>query len=210
MRATTMTRALPILATALFLAWPVDLSYAGPASDVITTLNSNIVRIMQNAKALGYKGRYKEFEPVLQRTFDMPTMAQLAIGRKWAELTPPQQQKVIDTFRRYTTALYASRFDGYSNQKFEILGERAGPNGILVRNQFVDSKGKAVGINYVLKDSGGKMQAFDVYLNESISEVAVRRSEFANTINSQGVDALVNQIEQRIAAIEDEAIKKGG
>lgn len=210
MRATMVTRSLPILAMALFLAWPMEGLRAGPASDVITTLNTNIVRIMQNAKTLGYKGRYKEFEPVLSRTFDMPAMAQLAIGRKWSELQPAQQAKIIDTFRRYTTALYASRFDGYSNQRFEVLGERSGPSGILVRNQFVDSKGKAVGINYVLRDNGGKMQAFDVYLNESISEVAVRRSEFANTINSQGVDALVAQIEQRIAAIEDESIKKGG
>lgn len=210
MRAMTR-RAILSLAAAAMLFLTAGESQATPASEVIQGLNSNILRIMQNAKALGYKGRYKEFEPVLTRTFDMATMASLAIGRKWAELQPAQQSKIIDTFRRYTTALYASRFDGYSEQRFEILGEKVGERStVLVRNQFVDSKGKAVGINYLLRDNGGKMQAFDVYLNESISEVAVRRSEFASLINSQGVDALVAQIEQKIAAIEDESIKKGG
>ena len=36
------------------------------------------------------------------------------------------------------------------------------------------------------------------------------RSEFATIVNNQGVDALVAQIEQRIAAVEEESIKKGG
>jgi phospholipid transport system substrate-binding protein len=206
----TVLRSLMVLATVLTLTASGAPAWATPATDVVQTLNSNIIRIMQNAKQLGYKGRYKEFEPVLARVFDVPAMAQQAIGRKWGELSQAQQTKVIDTFRRYMIAQYASRFDGYNNQRFEILGERPWDRDILVRNQYVDSKGKPIAINYRVRTTGNRTQAIDVYLNEAISEVALRRSEFNSTVTNQGVDALVTQLEQRIKVVEEESIKKGG
>ena len=202
-------RSVAAIAVTVGLALTAAQAWASAATDIVNTLNSNTLRIMQNARALGFDGRYREFEPILTRTFDMPLMAQLAIGRKWTELTSQQQAKVVDTFRRYTVALYASRFDSYSNQRFEILGEQATEgNTVLVRNRFIKSNGEAVGINYRVRNNGGKFQAFDVYLNEAISEIAVRRSEFTSVLIRQGVDALLSQLEERIVVIKTESIAK--
>ena len=55
-------RTVVTLVAALVLALPAAVAHATPASDVVTSLNSSIIRIMQNAKTLGYKGRYKRSE----------------------------------------------------------------------------------------------------------------------------------------------------
>lgn len=205
-----MTRSLfRLLAAALVIALgavSAPDARAQAASEVIARLNANIIRIMQNAERLGYDGRYKEFEPIVAQTFDMPFMTQAVLGRFWNGISEQQRGKVVDTFRRYTVSLYADRFDNFNNQRFEILGEQvAQGNVVLVRNRIVRANGRPTGINYLVRPgTGGRFQAIDVYLNEAISEVALRRSEFGSVLQRGGVDALVSAIEGKIQQIEAE------
>src|SRR5215510_7425612 len=123
------------LALATLSAAPVA---ASPATDTIDTLNKTLLKVMQNASALGYDGRYRELEPVVRRSFDHPFMAQVMTGRFWPNFTPAQRDKLVTTLRRFTAATYAARFDGYSGQKFEILGENPGPRDmVVVKTQIV-------------------------------------------------------------------------
>src|SRR5690348_1612525 len=111
---------------ALMLAFSVPArAIATPAGDLIGKLNGAFLQVMQNAASLGYEGRYKELEPVVADSFDFTLMSRVAMGSRWQSLTDAQKQTLVDTFRRYSTATYASRLDGFSNQRFEILGEEA-------------------------------------------------------------------------------------
>jgi len=55
------------------------------ASDLIAKLNTVFVDVMQNAKSLGYEGRYKKLEPTLRRTYDFTEMARVTTGRYWRD-----------------------------------------------------------------------------------------------------------------------------
>jgi phospholipid transport system substrate-binding protein len=118
-------------------------------------------------------------------------------------MTEAQQAKLVDSFQRYSLAIYAARFKDYSGEKFEILGEEAKQKGaVLVQNQIVKSDGEPIRIDYLLRPEDGQLRIIDVFLKSSVSEMAVRRSEFSEVLGSGGVDALVATLEQRIADIE--------
>jgi phospholipid transport system substrate-binding protein len=201
-RCSRRTALLAALATLAILAAPRP-SQASPALDAIETLNGTLLSVMQNAAKLGYDGRYRELEPVVQRTFDHPFMAQVMTGRFWAGFTAAQRDLLVTTLRRFTAATYAARFDGYSGQMFEILGEAPGPRDmVLVKTKIVSSPSDAVAIDYLMRPEGSKAAIADVFFNQSVSEVALRRSEYTAVLSRDGFDGLVTSIQGKIADLE--------
>jgi phospholipid transport system substrate-binding protein len=198
--------ALLIAVPFLLLALPAQ---ASPSTDTIESLNKTLLSVMQNARKLGFDGRYRELEPVVRKSFDHPFMAQVMTGRFWAGFTAEQRDKLVATLRRFTAATYAARFDGYSGQRFEILGEGAGPRDmVLVKTRLVPGSGEPVALDYLMRPQQGAAAIADVFFNQSVSEVALRRSEYTAVLGRGGFDGLLASIEEKIAALEREGRAK--
>src|SRR5580704_11058146 len=90
---------------------------AAPAA-VIETFHTALLASMRQGAALDGEGRYRKLAPVLDRTFNLPLMTQVAVGPRWASLSGAQQAKLIDAFRRFTIASYVNHFDSYDGQRF--------------------------------------------------------------------------------------------
>src|SRR5260370_41253601 len=99
---------------------------ATPASgsDTVKDLYDVLLSTMKNGRTLGQSGRFTKLEPVIRRTFDIPSMARLSVGSSWATLTEAQRQRVTECFGRYISAIYADRFDSYAGQKLQATGEQ--------------------------------------------------------------------------------------
>src|SRR5436309_337342 len=105
------------------------------------------------AAAPDVKGRDQKLEPIVFATFDVPYMTRLSIGPAWAGLTPDQKKRAARAYGRYVAAVYATRFDGYSGERFEVLGEQKIRRGTMVKSQIVKSDGEPVSINYLVHDN---------------------------------------------------------
>jgi phospholipid transport system substrate-binding protein len=163
-----------------------------PAVSRITVFYGTLLDTMKQAKQLGVKGRYDKLSPVLAKTYDLPMMSKLAVGPAWSTLTPQQQAAITTAFTRMTVATYASRFDGFSGEQFQILETSDRPNGDkIVKTQIIKSDGGAVPLNYLMRKSGADWKIVDIYLDGTISELANRRAEFGAILKSGGPDALV-------------------
>jgi phospholipid transport system substrate-binding protein len=128
-------------------------------------------------------------------------MARLSVGPDWTQLRPDQQRQLTDVLSRYTIAVYANRFDGFSGERFEVdPAPAASPNGTIVNSRIVKSNGEKVSINYLMRQGAGGWQAIDIYLSGTISELASRRSEFVAVLHQSGADGLIKLLEQRTAA----------
>jgi phospholipid transport system substrate-binding protein len=172
---------------------------ATPTS-VVESLHDILLTCMKDAEQLGYHGRYQMLEPVLNRSFDLDFMARKSVGRHWKNLDEANQQRWLQTFERLTTANYAGRFDGYSGQSFETLGEEpAAHETVVVRTKLVLPDDDDVQLNYRLHQNGESWQIVDVYLNGTVSELALRRSEYASVLKRGDFDTLVAQVDQRVA-----------
>jgi phospholipid transport system substrate-binding protein len=183
-------RKLAALCFLLLSATPLTAAEPGP-SDIVRHFYGELLQVMQNAAALGIKGRYQKLEPVIFGTFDVPFMAKLTIGPGWAELTPEQKYRASQAYGRYVTAVYAKRFDGFSGERLEVMGEQKIPHGMLVKSQIVKSDGKPVTLNYRVHDNLVGWQIRDVFQTGTISELATQRSEFAGILRNGGIEALI-------------------
>ena len=189
---------LGVLAAVLCLGLTIGSLRAMPfgagGTDTVRALYATLMNSMRNGPSLGARGRYAQIEPVVQRVFDVPYMARLAVGPQWASLTPAQQQQVAQAFTRYIAAIYAERFDTYAGEQLQVIGEQANASGTIITTRIVKSTGEPVQINYLVRQSGGGWQIADVYLNGTISELATRRSEFATILSKQGINGLIGTL----------------
>jgi phospholipid transport system substrate-binding protein len=185
-----------VAASLTFLSPAVRAASPGP-TDVIRQFYVQLQDVMQHATTLGARGRYQKLEPIVLRMFDVPYMARLSIGPSWAKLAVDQKRRVAQAYGRYLTALYATRFDGYSGERFEVLGEQQIKHATMIKTRIVKSNGEPVSINFMMHDNDSAWQARDVYLDSAISEVATRRSEFAALLRTSGVDALINSLNKK-------------
>jgi phospholipid transport system substrate-binding protein len=181
----------------LVLWCPLPASAAPGPSDVVRRFYGELLDTMQHAAALGAKGRYRKLEPIVLTTFDVPFMARLSIGPSWASLTSDQKRRAATAYGRYIAAVYATRFDGYSGERFEVLGEQKIKHGTLIKSQIVKSDGDPVAISYMMHDNAVGWQIRDVYLTGTISELATRRSEFAAILRSGGIDGLIAALNKK-------------
>lgn len=181
---------------------------AADPSTVVSGLNGNLLAVMQNAQKLGYEGRYAALEPVVRQVFDVPYMTRIAVGSGWSTLSAEQQAQLTDAFRKFITATYARRFDGYSGEKFVTDGARPLGDSTLVATRLIKSDGEPVVLNYLTRqdeNQGGHWQVVDIYLTGTISEMATRRSEFASVFRRSGYDGLLQILEQKVSQIETES-----
>jgi phospholipid transport system substrate-binding protein len=171
---------------------------ADPAASRINSLYEALLDTMKQAQQLGLKGRYDKLAPVLAKSYDLASMSRIAVGQSWSTLSAPQQLSIVNAFTRMTTATYASRFDGFSGEQFEILQTADQPNGDkIVKTRIVQSNGKTVALNYMMRKAGADWKIVDVYLDGAISELASRRAEFGAILKSGGPDALVQSLINR-------------
>src|SRR3954468_4409437 len=118
---------------------------------VVSSFYDTLLSAMKDAKKLGFKGRYQRLEPAVEKAFDLPFMMGIAVGPSWSQLTPEQQKKLTDAFKRYTVAQYAGRFDDFSGERFDVGNVSDSKSGKLVESKLVQSNGETVTLNYLMR-----------------------------------------------------------
>ena len=160
---------------------------------------------MREGRMLGESGRYARLEPVVDRTFDIPLMTRLAVGPAWETLPPAEQQRLQAAFAHYVTATYADQFDSYSGQQLQVTGERQNGSNIMVQTKIVKSNGETTKLDYLMRPDQGSWKISDVYLDGTISQLAVHRSEFYSILRREGVDGLVMALNRKTDLLQSVA-----
>jgi phospholipid transport system substrate-binding protein len=191
---------LPLLILLLHLPRLAAAETVPDASAVVERLHSALIDVMRNATALGYDGRHEKLSPILTELFDIAYMAEKSVGRYWKTANEAERSQLVATFTRFTIANYAGRFDGYSGQHFETLEVEPSLHGtVLVHSRLIEEGAEPVQLNYRLANGSGKWRIIDVYLNGTVSEIALRRSEYSSLIARSGFEALLAALDAKIA-----------
>ena len=179
---------------------------SGAPTKVVDALHENLISVMKDAKKLGYEGRFERLEPVISDLFDIPFMAEKSIGRYWKTVDKENRAHLLATFERFTVANYAGRFTGYSGEFFETVKEQASRHGtVLVYSRLVLDNGDIVQLNYRLRPAkDDRWRIIDVLLNGTVSELALRRSEYSSLIRREGFAALMSALNKRIDDLADD------
>jgi phospholipid transport system substrate-binding protein len=189
-----MTPKFVMLLSAVLLMPIAESAYApvgDPAAIQVQTLTTSLLKSMQAGPAESMSERYRNLEPVIEQVFALPLVTRLAVGPEWAKFSPDQQKALIAAFSRFTVANYAHNFRDFDGQKFEIddnvlsRGEDK-----IVRTRVIPAHDTPVSLLYRMHEVDGIWKIIDVYSN-GVSELALRRSDFAVAIASGGAPVLI-------------------
>jgi phospholipid transport system substrate-binding protein len=186
-------------AVALFAFSPsiATAAESDPAARKIESFYATLLDTMKRGHELGMKGRYQAMAPAVDATFDIPTMIKFIVGTGWSAMSDADHKALADAFRRMTIANYAGNFDSFNGQRFDV-----DPNAQLkgsdrfVQSTLVPKGDKPIPFIYRMRDTDGDWKAIDIYLNGYVSELAMRRSDFASTLASGGASALVKKLNE--------------
>lgn len=182
---------------------PAEAESGAPAA-MIETFHAGLLEIMKEAKTLGFQGRIDRLAPLMRETFDLDFMASKTVGRHWKKLSDDEKARWAETFARFTTANYAGRFTGYTGEEFVTLGVEDAARGTRnVLTKIVVPDGEDVQLNYRVIERDGTWRIIDVYLNGTVSELALRRSEYSSALKREGFDSLMASIEDKIEDLKE-------
>ncbi|MDX2316208.1 MAG: ABC transporter substrate-binding protein [Gammaproteobacteria bacterium] len=207
MQSTTTAVVHTVLAGLLALC--VSVPSAAQNSDAVTTvdnLHAALLDTMKNAKTLGYGGRRDRIAPVVEASFDLVFITRFTLGRYWADLGTEQRAIMVEALRRLTIANYASRFDGYSGERFETKSSKPARKGrelvrtvLVVNNDVADN----VTLDYLLEETAGSWRIVNVVAN-GVSDLSLKRADYGAIIKTQGVDSLLARLNGQIADLESD------
>jgi phospholipid transport system substrate-binding protein len=184
----------------LLVALAASARAADGPTQVVERLNAAIARVLPEAEALGYQGRFDRLAPAMDAAFDVDFMAEKAVGRHWKALDEAQRGGWRDLFREFTIANYAANLDRDTGQRFEIVGEEPDQHDtVLVRGRVIDPAVAPMDLAYRLHRTKAGWRIIDVQLKGTVSELALRRADFTSVVARDGFDALVSTVRARIA-----------
>jgi phospholipid transport system substrate-binding protein len=163
-----------------------------------------LLESMKKGSALDFAGRVKLLDAPLRRLYDLPLLTRLVVGPPWRGMTASDQQALVAAFSDYSVAVYASRFNRYSGERFVVdpaAGQLAGGNSVI-HTKLIPGSGDPVQLDYVLRAEPPGWHIIDVLLNGTISEMAERRSEYSSTLRDGGATALVQLLRQKTEQLQ--------
>ena len=124
-------------------------------------------------------------------------MTSAAVGPKWRQATPAQQERLQTEFKQLLMRTYSGALAQVSDQTVVVkpLRMAAGDTDVLVRTE-VRGKGEPVPLDFRLekKDGAWKVYNFNVL---GVWLVETYRTQFAEELNKTGIDGLIQTLASR-------------
>lgn len=189
---------------------PHAFAATAPADTVetIKRLNNALLVAMKSGEQSSFGSRYQALAPSIDQAFDLPAVLAVSVGPSWANLSPDQQSRLLEAFRRYTVASYVANFDSYAGQNFSVSPDTrsVGAGQVVVQSHITPVKGDATELDYVMKQTDAGWKVVDVLAAGSISRVAVQRSDFRHLLASGGGNALLTSLQRKTSDLSGGAL----
>jgi phospholipid transport system substrate-binding protein len=124
-------------------------------------------------------------------------MTASAVGRAWRSATPQQQERLQAEFKTLLVRVYSGALTQVKDQTVELrpLRANASDTEVTVRTQ-VKGKGEPIQLDYRLESTPNGWKIYDVNVL-GVWMVEQYRNEFAQVLNTGGVDALITRLAER-------------
>jgi phospholipid transport system substrate-binding protein len=156
---------------------------------------------MKAGATLDLEGRRAKLAPVVDRAYDLQFMGAKTLGSHWRALDQSERGRWLEAFRRLTVSTYAERFSDWSGEKLEVLDAVPADRGTaVVHTRIVPAKEEPIEINYRMRPGDDGWRIIDVYLNGTVSELALRRSEYSAVIDRDGFNHLIESLDEKTLA----------
>jgi phospholipid transport system substrate-binding protein len=137
----------------------------------------------------------------VNRLFDYEEMGKRTLGVQWQNLTTAEQEEFVDLFQQFLSNSYESRFEKYSDEHVQYLGERQKGDFAEVRTVLKSNKVQ-VPLDFRLLWKSGQWWAYDLVI-DGISLVKNFRAQFARIIQTSSYKGLREKLKTKTDLIND-------
>ncbi len=164
------------------------------------SLTDNATAALMNADADDAE-RLENFRVILADGLALETIGKFMLGESRKTMTDEQTTRYEAIFSPYITKLYAEQFEEIVGKPLEVVDAKAiGSRDVIVRTQFERKDAAPIMVDWrVRKLQSGDHKAIDIIVS-GVSIMLVKREEFSAFIAINGVDALLDRLEQEALA----------
>jgi len=127
-------------------------------------------------------------------------MTAAAVGPAWRQATPDQRQRLQDEFKILLVRTYAGALSQVNDQIVSLKPQRGSPTDtdVMVRTE-IRGRGEPIQLDYRLEKTPGQGAGWRIYNINVLGVwlVETYRNQFAQEINSKGVDGLIAALAER-------------
>lgn len=197
----------PFLIVALLavLSW-MPLNVALAANDeapdaLILRVSADVLDAIRSDKAIR-AGDFDRVQKLVNERIlpyvDFDKMTRLAVGRSWRGATSEQRGELIDQFRTLLLRTYSGALSKVTDHKVRLRPSRGqeSPNDVVVRTEVAPSQGEPITLDYRLEKTPDGWKIYDMNIL-GVWLVETYKTEFAESINQGGVDALIKALTEK-------------
>jgi phospholipid transport system substrate-binding protein len=187
--------ALNCLTLCLILPTAPSLAQEGPASRYLKGQHDAVVRQLRRTPESPRIGE------IVEGLLDFDTIAESALARHWAGLTPAQRQEFVSLLTQLVRRNYQGNLQRTLDYTVEYGAEQTRGTAVTVETTARSRQNRrapAVAIKYTLARRGNGWVVHDID-TDGVSLVRNYRNQFNRIIERDGFDALLGRMRQRLA-----------
>ncbi len=156
------------------------------------------------------KSFYQAVEQAVAPAFDLSYIAQVTLGRNWRSANEAQRTRFQSAFKNTLIHAYSDVLLDYSESSHVEWGRSSGDDAqASVRATVVRQAAPPISLSFELRRTEGAVwRAYDISV-EGISLIGNFRSQFASEIKRDGLDALIDRLEQAQIGQPDRNVAPG-
>jgi phospholipid transport system substrate-binding protein len=175
-----------------------------PPQDVIQDTSARMLSALrQNYAALKQDSSqiYGLVDQIVLPNFDFELMSRWVLGRAWQQASPEQRRRFTEEFRTLLVRTYAKALLEYANEDVRVLPQPGAADGneTTIKTEVRLKAGQPIQINYSMHLNPEGWKVYDVTV-DGVSLVTNYRGTFASQIRTNGLDAVIADLEQRNGA----------
>lgn len=175
----------PILAASLILLSAIGLeprqARAEDAQSLVRDFGDKAIALLRDTK-IAPADRQPQFRVLIDRYFDMPTIARFVLARFWKGLGESERAEFISALESHIVQAYIGRFKGYAGETLAIKPARRQNDSTIVPSSIVHADGSPpLPVDWTVQDSPSGLRIRDVSVS-GVSMALTYRDEFSSVI----------------------------
>ena len=162
------------------------------AERVVSEFHDLLISSMKSEGS--FNERYTVLDEAVGKAFDVATITRISLGKSWRDQSAEEQHAFSTLLRELIVTTYASRFSSFNDQRFETTETtEVRDDRWVVKTHLVKSDGGVVRLDYYFRNN----LIFDV-VADGVSDLSLRRADYASIIAWGGLDGLRHSIQDSI------------
>ncbi len=191
-----------LLSASLLLLTAFVFSSALAATSPKEQLKSTIDKVLSvlQEDGMSVDAKRKKIRGIIGERFDYRGMSIRTLGKNWKGASDDQKKRFTAAYRRLLEDTYLVMVEEYTDERVDYVKEEIKKKKYAqVDTLIVRTGAPPIPVNYKARLSKEEWRVYDVVI-EGVSMISNYRSSYQQIAKNQGLDGLIAQIEEKIAA----------